>query len=287
MDPQRQRRAAEALLALHRDRAGFILPNAWDAGSAIVLASEGFAAVATTSAGIAFSLGLQDYWVDDAGLGLDRDATLARAAEIARAVRAPVSADLEAGFGDAPQAVAETVVLALQAGLAGGNIEDKRPQLEALYDEDLAVARIAAARAALDRLGGVFVLNARTDAFLVCAPDALETAVRRANRFLAAGADCVFVPGPTDVATARTLAARIEGPVNLVIGLGDATADARALLAVGVRRISVGGSIARAALALVRRAAVELRDRGTASYAEGQMSGRDFGALVAAAQTGS
>jgi len=208
---------------------------------------------------------------------------VARIAEIVDAVSVPVSADLEAGFGDRPEAVAETVRMAIEAGLAGGNIEDKIPLADALYDETLAVERIAAARAAITAGGGFFVLNARTDALLLGGPEALPTAARRANLFLRAGADCVFTPGPIALDTVRTLAGEIEGPLNVVAGLKGADGNARALIAAGARRISVGGSIARSALAFVRRCAQELREQGSFAYAADQISQSDINALFATA----
>lgn len=271
--------AAGALKALHQN--GFILPNAWDAGSAKVLAAEGFNAIGTTSAGIAFAMGKQDHQVTEASLGVTRAEMFARIAEIIEAVSVPVSADLEAGFGDHPEAVAETVGLAIAAGLAGGNIEDKIPLSNALYEETLAVERIVAARAAIAAAGDMFVLNARTDALLLDRPDALATAIRRANLFLEAGADCVFTPGPIDLATVRKLASEIGGPLNVVVGLTGVEGNARDLIAAGARRVSVGGSIARSALAFVRDCARELRERGTFTYAAKQISQSDLNAMFA------
>lgn len=239
----------------------------------------GFAAIASTSAGIAFSLGKQDYQVSDPALGVSRDEMFARMAEMVRATARPVSGDLEAGWGDAPSAVAETLGLAVEIGLAGGNIEDKIPEAAGLYDEALAAERIAAGRAAV---GHDFVLNARTDVFqLFPKAEALEIAIRRGNLFFAAGADCVFTPGVTDLETARVLAAELKGPLNLVIGLGESTANARDLLAVGVRRISLGGSIARSALGFVRRCAAELRDQGSISFAAGQIGQGELNGMFA------
>jgi 2-methylisocitrate lyase-like PEP mutase family enzyme len=272
--------AARAFKALHQN--GFILPNAWDAGSARVLAAEGFEAIGTTSAGIAFAMGRQDHQVTDPSLAVTREEMYARIAEINEAVSVPVSADLEAGFGERPEAVAETVRMAIAAGLAGGNIEDKIPLMDALYDETLAVERIAAARDVIAATGGMFVLNARTDALLLNQPDAMAMAIRRANLFLGAGADCVFTPGPVDVPTVRTLANEIEGPLNIVVGLTGAHGNARDLIAAGARRVSVGGSLSRSALAFVRQCARELREQGTFTYAAGQISQSDLNALFAA-----
>jgi 2-methylisocitrate lyase-like PEP mutase family enzyme len=191
----------ESFEALHRVAGGFIMPNAWDAGSAVILAAAGFPAIATTSAGIAFSLGRPDYDVRNGHLAVSREIMFERIGEIARAVAVPVNADLEAGYGDSPEAVAATVGAAIEIGLAGGNIEDKKPHEEGLYDETLAAERIRAAREAIDASGAGFVLTARTDVLLATPDRDLEACVRRANLYRAAGADCLYPPGATDAAT--------------------------------------------------------------------------------------
>jgi 2-methylisocitrate lyase-like PEP mutase family enzyme len=154
---------ARTFNAMHVGASGFVMPNAWDAGSAVILAAAGFPAIATTSAGIAFSLGKPDYDVRDPKLAVTRDQMFSRMREIAEASDLPVNGDLEAGYGDEPEAVAETIRMAIDAGLAGGNIEDKKPYGVGLYDEGLAIDRIRAARAAIDAVGSSFVLRrART-----------------------------------------------------------------------------------------------------------------------------
>ncbi len=268
-----------AFLDLHQADRGFVMPNAWDAGSAVLLASEGFAAIGTTSAGIAFSLGKPDYNVHDAAMAVSRDEMLAAIRRIAAALAIPVNADLEAGYGDTPEEVGRTVRAAIAAGAAGCNIEDADSEHGALFDEDIAAARIAAARAAITASGSTFVLTARTDVFQFGGEGAMQAAIRRGNRYLEAGADCVFAPGVTDVARAGTLVREIKGPINLVVGLNEAGANARALIDAGVQRISVGGSIARSALGLVRRSARELRDHGTVTYAEQQIPQGELNAL--------
>lgn len=274
---------AAGFLALHRADRGFVMPNAWDAGSAVLLASEGFAALGTTSAGIAFSLGKPDYGVRDTRVAVSRDEMLDAIRRIAAAVPLPVNADLESGYGDTPERVAETVRLAIDAGAAGCNLEDVDTATGELYDTAQAVARIEAARAAVRASGRSFVLNARTDVFQRGGPDALRHAIERGNRLLAAGADCVFTPGVADVERARVLVRELHGPLNLVVGLNEAASSANALIDVGVKRISVGGSIARAALGLVRLAARELRGPGTVSYAERQIPQGELNALFEAA----
>lgn len=293
MPPDRQPDAARALRALHARPGGFIIPNAWDAGTALIIAAEGFEAIATTSAGVAFSLGKQDYGVTDPALGVGRDEMFERLRQIVEAVATPVSADLEAGFGDTPDAVAECIRLAVAAGLAGGNIEDKRPCQARLYDEALAVERIAAARQALDALGNPFVLNARTDLLAVEGPGALVAAIRRANLMVEAGADCIFIPGATDPEAVATLAREIAAPLNVVAGLGASAVAPRDMLAAGAQRVSVGGSIARAALGFIRECVRELRDAGAVGYARGQIHGGELNtvfasgrAAIAAAENG-
>jgi 2-methylisocitrate lyase-like PEP mutase family enzyme len=272
---------AETFHALHAARPGFVMPNAWDPGSALVLAAAGFAAIGTTSAGIAFSLGRQDYAVDSTGLGVSREEMFAAMGRIAQAVRVPVNGDLEAGYGDRPEEVAATVRLAIEAGLAGGNIEDKKPFAPELYDETLASERIAAARETIDAAKSAFVLTARSDAIL-WSKEGMAAAIRRSNRYRAAGADCSFTPGVSDLASIARLANEIEGPLNMVMGLGNADGNTREWLAAGVRRISLGGSIARSVLAFVSRAAAELHDRGTISFARDQLPQATLNALFAA-----
>lgn len=274
MDTQRRERAAR-FVEFHRGGC-FLLPNAWDAGSARVLESAGFPAVATTSAGIAFSLGRADH--DYGGGRVDRATMVDRIREIAAEVRVPVSADLEDGFGEAPGTVAETISMTLAAGAAGGNIEDftgdrSRP----LYDPELAAERIRAAREAVDAAGEPFVLVGRTDVLLTGGP--LDEAVRRANAYLAAGADCAFVPGAADAGTIGTLVREIDGPLNVVMGLTGGALSLADLRGLGVRRVTVGGSIARAMYAQLLAAARELAERGTFSYADDQISQTDLNEL--------
>jgi 2-methylisocitrate lyase-like PEP mutase family enzyme len=270
-------------LELHQAERGFVMPNAWDAGTAVLLAGEGFHALGTTSAGIAFSLGKPDYGVRDGRLAVSRDEMLEAIRRIADAVPLPVNADLESGYGDTPAQVAETVRLAINAGAAGCNLEDVDTASGELYGIEDAAARIAAARQAVRAAGRPFVLNARTDVFQRGGPDAMRLAIERGNRLLEAGADCVFTPGVADVERARVLVRELSGPLNLVVGLNEAASSAAALIDVGVRRISVGGSIARAALGLVRRAARELKGPGTVSYAAEQVPQRELNALYEAA----
>jgi 2-methylisocitrate lyase-like PEP mutase family enzyme len=252
------------LLALHTGP-GFVLPNAWDAGSARVLEQVGFPAIATTSAGIAWSCGVAD------GGTMTRDAMLERVAAIVDAVDVPVTADLEAGYGDDATQVAQTIARAVELGAAGANIEDAEGGR--LFPVDAAVGRVAAARAAAPI--GTFVLNARTDTYLTNPTgEPFDDTVERAARYLDAGADCIFVPGVVELDTIRRLAAAIPGPFNVVAGLAN-TIDAPTLVAAGVRRISLGGSLARAALTTLERAARELAESGTLAFLDDAMSYAD------------
>lgn len=252
---------ASAFLALHHG-GGFVLPNAWDPGSARMLAQLGFPAIATTSAGIAWSLGVPD------GGALDLDTMLEKVAAIVAAVDVPVTADLEAGYGDDPQDVARTVLRAIEIGAVGGNLEDTADGL--LFDAEEAAERIAAARAVAPR--GAFVLNARTDAyFFPGAADPFAETVARAQRYVQAGADCVFVPGVNDEETIRRLAAEIPVPLNIVAGLAAHVIPAPQLFALGVKRVSLGGSLARVALTALERAGRELLDTGTLGFLDGAL----------------
>lgn len=282
--PNSREASARAFKSLHAAKGGFIMPNAWDGGSAAVLAAAGFPAIATTSAGIAFALAKQDYGVTAAALAVPREEMFHHIRQIVRVTNVPVNADLEAGYGDSPEAVAETIVMAIEAGLAGANIEDKIPNRSALYDETLAVERIAAARAAIDARRSDFVLTARSDAIIHLGKDGFAAGIRRSNRYREAGADCLYMPGASAIDTVRILAREITGPINVVMGLGTATGNARALLAAGAQRISLGGSIARSALGFIRRCAEELRDHGTIGFAERQFPQSDLNTLFAQAR---
>ncbi|GAB7006233.1 isocitrate lyase/phosphoenolpyruvate mutase family protein [Nocardioides sp. AN3] len=243
-----------------------VLPNAWDAGSARILEQVGFPAIATTSAGIAWSLGVPD------GGALDRDAMLDHVARIVAAVKVPVTADLEAGYGDTADDVGETVAHAVSLGAVGGNIEDA--DTDGLYSVEEAVDRIAAARAAAPR--GTFVLNARTDTYFGGAEaDLFDETVERAVRYLDAGADCIFVPGVAEENTIRRLARAIPGPLNVVAGLASTT-DAPTLFSLGVKRVSLGGSLARASFSMLERAGRELLATGTLGFLDGAIAYADL-----------
>jgi 2-methylisocitrate lyase-like PEP mutase family enzyme len=246
--------AASDFLALHHGP-GLVLPNAWDPGTARILEHVGFPALATTSAGIAWACGVPD------GGALDLDTMLDHVRRIVAAVTVPVTADLESGYGD----VGTTVRRAVEAGAVGGNLEDQAGA--GLFEIDDAADRIAAARAAAP--AGTFVINARTDTYFGGVEgDPFDETVERARRYVEAGADCVFVPAVDDEDTIRRLAAEIPAPLNLVAGLSN-TIPAPTLFSLGVRRVSLGGSIARAALSAVERAGRELLDTGTLGFLDG------------------
>ncbi|WP_330308967.1 MULTISPECIES: isocitrate lyase/phosphoenolpyruvate mutase family protein [unclassified Streptomyces] len=271
VNPDSLRETALAFHALHVPGRPLVLPNAWDAASARIVEGAGAAAVATTSAGLAWGLGTAD------GDRLDRDAALGVVGRIVAAVRVPVSADIESGYAQDAQGVADTVRAVLAAGAVGVNIED------ALYGDEGGGAplrpvaeqaeRIAAARVAADAAGVPLYINARIDTYLRGAGKIEET-LERAAAFLAAGADGVFVPGTVDPVTVKTLVEGIEGPLNVLVGPG--APSVAELAALGVARISAGSSIAQAAHALVHRAARELLDAGT--Y-DSLTDGLDYGEL--------
>lgn len=257
----------EQFYQLHQGTQAFLMPNAWDSGSACILAASGFRCLATTSAGIAFSLGQPDYEGR-----VSRSQMMERIHQIAAAVTLPVSADLEAGFGAAPEDVAETIRLAIQAGVVGGNIEDLSGDSQTpLFGLELAADRICAAREAANRSGITFTLTARTDCYLANVPSPFAEAVRRANRFREMGANCLFIPGVKDALTIAALVREIDGPINVVMGLTGSAFTVSQLNNLGVRRISIGGSLARSALGLVRRAAQEMREHGSFTFAEQQI----------------
>jgi 2-methylisocitrate lyase-like PEP mutase family enzyme len=263
-----QRAKGELFRRLHTDSGTFLAPNAWNAGSARMLEAAGFPALSTTSGGIALSLGLPDY---EGRLG--RQEMMTRIGRIARAVDVPVSADLEGGYGPRPDDVAETIRQSVAVGVVGGNIDDYTGQArEPLFDIELAVERIQAAREAADKTTIPYTLTARTDCYLSGRADPLREAVRRANRYRKAGADCIFVPGVVDHAEIVALVQEIDAPINVVVGFAGQPMTVRELAILGVKRISIGGSLARATFALIHRAADEMMTQGTFSFAEQQIS---------------
>jgi 2-methylisocitrate lyase-like PEP mutase family enzyme len=245
---------------LHQRPGAFVIPNPWDAGSAKILAALGFEALATTSAGCAFSRGYLDSAPE-----MTRDVILQNAKEIVEATSLPVSADLQNGFGHTPNICAETIRLASAVGLAGGSIEDstgdpKNP----IYDFQLATERVAAAAEAAH--ASQFLLTARAENFLHGRPD-LDDTIRRLQSFSKAGADVLYAPGLTSLDAIRAVCASVSKPVNVLMGLAGVTFSVEELAAAGAKRISVGGSFARAALGALARAAREVKEKGTFTYA--------------------
>ena len=249
---------AERLRALHVPGEPLVLVNAWDAGSAAVIARSGAQAIATTSAGAANALGYPD------GQIVSRAQMLSMVAPIAAAVDLPVTADMEAGYGDDPEDAAATARGVVDAGAVGLNLEDTADAGDdPLLPIDAFVAKIAAVRATADETGVPLVLNARTDVFIGQVGDPatrLERAVERGRAYLDAGADCIFVPAVADAATIERLVQGIGGPVSILAGPGSPTLAE--LAALGVARVSVGSGAYRAALALARRMAEEAYGRG-------------------------
>ena len=253
---------------LHSADGAFVMPNAWNAGSACMLEAAGFSAVGTTSAGISFCLGLPDYEG-----ALSREAALEETCRIAGAVRIPVSVDAENGYGHTPEEVAETIRRVADTGAVGASIEDYASSYGTgdLYDRALAAERIEAAVAAAASLPFPFTLTARAECYLVGHPNAFGESVARANSYRDAGADCLFVPGISDAETIGRLVKEVDAPVNVVMGLTGSQMSVNQLEDLGVKRVSIGGSLARATFGLIRRAAAEIREHGTFTYSEEQV----------------
>jgi 2-methylisocitrate lyase-like PEP mutase family enzyme len=258
---------AQAFRTLH-EHGTFIIPNPWDIGTARLLARLDFAALATTSAGHAFSLGRRDNTVD-------RSEAMLHIASIASAVELPVSADLENGFGDDPDTVAETIRLTAAAGAVGGSIEDSTAGPNAQYPLAHAVARIRAAVAAARSLPFPFTLTARAENYLVGRPDLADT-IARLQAYQDAGADVLYAPGLPTANDIATVVKSVDRPVNVVAGLVGSRLSVAELAQLGVRRISLGSTLARVALGAFLRAAEEMRDRGTFSFADEAVSYRDI-----------
>ena len=269
-----QAEKARIFRALHARDSAFIIPNPWDAGTARLLASLGFEALATTSAGYAFSVGQCDGTIG-------RDDALAHSAAIVAATDLPVSADLESGFGDSAEAIAETFRRAAQAGLAGASIEDV-PQHTAgsVYELELAVDRVRAAAEVTRSLPFPFTLTARAENYLVGRPDLKDT-IRRLQAYQEAGADVLYAPGLTSKDDIAAVVRSVHRPVNVLMGLQGAQLTLAELSALGVKRVSVGSALSRAALGAFLRAAREMKEHGTFSFAQQAVSYRDISAMFA------
>ena len=267
---------ANALRALHHTGKVLLLPNVWDVAGARIIEQAGFPAIATTSAGIAFSLGYPD------GQKISRQEMLAHVARIARAVKVPVTADVEAGYGDRPEDAAETAREVIAAGAVGMNFEDgtddpQRP----LIDLPLQLERIRAIREVAEKSGVPIVLNARTDVYLaqVGSPDSrYDHALRRLRAYRDAGADCVFLPGLRDPETIKQFVKDVQCPLNILAGPGSPSIAELGKL--GVARVSLGSAPMRATLGLLRRIADELKASGTYQPLEGAPAHGDVNKML-------
>lgn len=255
-----QSEKAKSFRTLHAGPKAFIIPNPWDAGSARILAALGFQALATTSAGFAFSLGRRDGQVT-------RDEMLAHCRAVVEATDLPVAADLENCFGDDAKTVAQTIRLAGLTGLAGGSVEDATSSGK-IYEHAHAVERVAAAVEAARALPFPFTLTARAENFLHERPD-LDDTIRRLQAFAAAGADVVYAPGLPSVDAIRTVCAAVAPrPVNVLAGIKGQNFPLAELEAAGARRISLGGALARVALGTLLHAGREMKEKGTFTFVD-------------------
>jgi len=268
-----QHEKAERLKYLHSREEILVIPNAYDAISAAVIAAEGFEAVATTSGGCAFSAGYCD------GENIPLSEMLRIVKLICKAVSLPVSADMEAGYGVEPATVSNTVKKTLDAGAVGLNIEDSRKNKErVLLDYDISVARIKAARDAINKVGIPAVLNARTDVFSTGEGNSTEEAIKRANAYLEVGADCTFVIGVSDSKIIAELANKIDGPLNILAG--PQSPSILELQSLGVQRVSFGSSFAKVAISEVRKSLRNLRESGRYNSNEGIIKQFDINKLL-------
>ncbi len=267
----KQAQKGHAFRALHaRDRA-FIIPNPWDAGTARLLTNLGFEALATSSAGYAFSAGKRDGTIG-------REETMSHASAIVAATDLPVSADLENGFGDAAEAVAETMKLAGQSGLAGGSIEDVSRLDHNVYEIEHAIERVRAAAEAAHSFEFPFILTARAENYLIGRPDLKDT-IKRLQAYQEAGADVLYAPGLSRKDDIATVVKSVDRPVNVLMGMQGSQLSLIELSALGVKRISVGSALSRAALGAFLRAAHEMQEHGTFNFAKEAISYRDINAM--------
>ena len=264
-----QTEKGQAFRALHQRDHAFIIPNPWDVGTARMLAHLGFEALASTSGGYASSIGRLDGAVG-------REAMIAHVSALASATDLPVSADLENGYADAPKEVAQTIRLAAAAGVVGGSIEDATGRNESpIYDQGLAAERVRAAAESARALGFPFTLTARAENHINGRPDLKDT-IQRLQAYQEAGADVLYAPGLTNKEDIATLVRSVDRPVNVLMGLAGASLNLAALSAIGVRRVSVGSALARAALGAFLRAAREMQQNGTFGFAGEAASSREI-----------
>jgi 2-methylisocitrate lyase-like PEP mutase family enzyme len=261
---------------LHAREGAFIIPNPWDIGSARLLALLGFEALASTSAGYAFSCGLLDG-------AIGREQMMAHLAELAAATDLPLSADLENGFGESPETVADTIRLAAATGIVGGSIEDASGHPDdPIYALELAVERVRAAAEAARALDFPFTLTARAENYLAGRAD-LQDTIKRLQAYQDAGADVLYAPGLKSKEDIAAVVSSLDKPVNVVMGLQGVQLGLKELAQIGVKRVSVGGSLARAALGAFLRAAEEMREHGTFAYGNDAVGTRQISEMLQAA----
>ncbi len=272
MDQQAQAERARRFQALHTS-GSFVIANCWDGGSARILTSLGFPALATSSGASAGTLGRLDGEVS-------LDDALAQARTICGSTALPVSGDLEKGFGDAPDAISKAIALAAGTGLVGGSIEDATGRKDApIFDLEFAAERVAAAAEAARKLPFPFTLTARAENYLHGNPD-LDDTLKRLQAFERAGADVLFAPGLPDLDAVRTVCASLSKPVNFMVGIRGKSFSVVELAQAGVRRISLATSLYRAAMTGLAEAAREIRESGTFGYLDGTMSSGEFAKYI-------
>ncbi len=268
-----------AFQRLHERETAFIIPNPWDVGSARLLAHFGFEALATTSAGFAFSMGRQDNT-------MIREEVLKHVAAICQATDLPVSADLENGFADAPAGAAETFRLAASTGIVGGSIEDATGKPEnPIYEEGLAAERVRAVVEVVRSLPFKFTLTARAENYLAGRPN-LSNTIKRLQAYQEAGADVLYAPGLTTKEEMAAVVSSVDRPVNVLMGLHAVDLNLAILSELGVKRVSVGGALCRAAYGALLRAAREMQSTGTFKFAEEAASFREISEMFAKDGTG-
>jgi 2-methylisocitrate lyase-like PEP mutase family enzyme len=269
-----QTQKAEAFFDLHERPGAFIIPNPWDAGTARLLASLGFEALATTSLGLANTLGRVD-----GSNAISRQEVLDNCRLIAAATDLPVSADLENGYADAPREAAEMIRLAAEAGVVGGSIEDATGDpARPIYDFALAVERVHAAVAVARALPFRFMLTARAENLLHGRHD-LDDTIKRLQAFEKVGADVLYAPGVKDLATIRTVTAAVTKPVNVVMSAADPAITLDQLASAGVKRVSVGGALSRLALAAFLDGAREMKHKGGFSWVSRAVPSKELRAV--------
>jgi 2-methylisocitrate lyase-like PEP mutase family enzyme len=268
-----QNEKGQAFRSLHERKQTFVIPNPWDIGTARILERLGFEALATTSAGYAFSVGRLDGAVDRIGM-------MRHLVEISSASDLPVSADLGNGFGDEPETAAETIRLAANAGVVGGSIEDATGQdANPIYEHELAVDRVRAAVEAARALPFPFTLTARAENYLHGRADLKDT-INRLQLFQSAGADVLYAPGIVSKEDIAAVVSSVDRPVNVLMGLKGASLSVEELSKLGVRRISVGSALSRAAYGAFLRAAQEIRRNGTFAFADQAAGGDEISRLL-------